>query len=77
MTLHPSYKEKMTYREFLEARRDQMLAERNQHSRDNSAESWNYWHGRMLSYSDMLGAVDGTELITNTPGQRLVVLAAA
>ena len=71
---HPSYKDQMTYREFLEARRDHMDAERQAY--DPNSASWHFFHGRMLSYSNMLNALDGTELITQTPGKKLSVEAA-
>lgn len=61
----------MTYREFLEARLANMEAEKECHQRGSG--DWAYWKGRALSYRDMLGVVDGAELITNTPGKKLAV----
>ena len=65
------YTPNMTYRQFLEARLANMEAEREQHK--IGTVNWAYWNGRALSYRDMLGVLEGSELITNTPGKRLTV----
>jgi len=72
--MHPSYKENMTFREFLEARRDHMEAERDQCEQGSS--SWNFYQGRMLSYLDALYVVDGGELIPSVPNKKFRVEAA-
>jgi hypothetical protein len=68
------YKPNMNYREFLEARLKHMKAEQALHELGTG--DWAYWKGRALSYQDMLGALDGAELITSTPGKKLAVEAA-
>lgn len=65
------YSPNMSYRQFLEARLTNMEAEQALHKPGSG--DWAYWKGRALSYRDMLGALDGSELITSTPGKRLKV----
>lgn len=65
------YTPNMTYRQFLEARLANMEAEQARHK--SGSGDWAYWKGRALSYRDMLGVMDGAELITSTPGETLSV----
>jgi hypothetical protein len=65
------YKPNMSYREFREARLANMEAEQQRHKAGSG--DWAYWKGRALSYRDMLGVLDGSQLITSTPGKKLDV----